>query len=448
MASKRGIKRKDKSRVVLKKGESQRKDGTYDYRWTSRNGRRHSIYAQTLEELRIKEDAITRDEMDGIRAEARCTTLNELFEVWAQVKRGLKDNTYQNYLYVYRQFVAPDFGQSRISSIKKTDIKRFYNMLADQRGLKISTIESVHTVLHQVLTTAVEDNYLRSNPSDNVLRELKKEKEFEAVKRKALTIPEQNLFLNYLKRTPKYQHWYPIFAVMMGTGLRVGEATGLRWCDIDLKERTISVNHTLVNYDHRETEGRKGCYFNCHSPKTEAGKRMVPMIETVREAFLLEREYQKEAELKSIHWNGKREKYKAEHGDELSRLQKAIWLREKLVKSLGLASPLDKEQRMALKAERTRLEAEREALLPKLEEVKGELAELSRIRYWTRKVIPDALPRVSDGRVSVKDAMETAGNRKELEQTQENMLDGIMFETNRSVKEKSVLENKNNPKQK
>lgn len=153
-------------------------------------------------------------------------------------------------------------------------------------------------MLHQVLTTAVEDNYLRSNPSDNVLRELKKEKEFEAVKHKALTIPEQNLFLNYLKRTPKYQHWYPIFAVMMGTGLRVGEATGLRWCDINLKERTISVNHTLVNYDHRETEGRKGCYFNCHSPKTEAGKRMVPMIEAVREAFLLERAYQKEAELK------------------------------------------------------------------------------------------------------------------------------------------------------
>ena len=132
----------------------------------------------------------------------------------------------------------------------------------------------------------------------------------------------------------------------------------------------------------------------------------------------------------------------------MNRLQKAIWLREKLVKSLGLASPLDKEQRIALKAERTRLEAERETLLPKLEEVKAEMAELNRIRYWTRKVIPDALPRVSDGRVSIEDAMETAGNRKELEQTQENMLDGIMFETNRSVKEKSVLENKNNPKQK
>lgn len=100
----------------------------------------------------------------------------------------------------------------------------------------------------------------------------------------------------------------------------------------------------------------------------------------------------------------------------MNRLQKAIWLREKLVKSLGLASPLDKEQRIALKAERTRLEAERETLLPKLEEVKAESAELNRIRYWTRKVIPDARPRVSDGRVSVEDAVETAVNRKELEQ--------------------------------
>ena len=74
---------------------------------------------------------------------------------------------------------------------------------------------------------------------------------------------------------------------------------------------------------------------------------------------------------------------------------------------------------MALKAERAQLEAEREALLPKLEEVKVELAELNRIRYWTRKVIPDALPRVLDGRVSIEDAMETAVNRKELEQVEE-----------------------------
>ena len=165
-------------------------------------------------------------------------------------------------------------------------------------------------------------------------------------------------------------------------------------------------------------------------------------IQTIRELKPVQQEYE------IIYWNGKREKFKAEHGDKLSRLQKAIWLREKLMKSLGLVSHLDKEQRATLKTERMQLEAEREALLPKLEEIKAELAELNRIRYWTRKVIPDALPRVSDGRVSIEDAMETAVNRKELEQTQENMLDGIAFEIDKSVKEKSVLENKNNLKQK
>ena len=85
---------------------------------------------------------------------------------------------------------------------------------------------------------------------------------------------------------------------------------------------------------------------------------------------------------------------------------------------------------MALKAERTRLEAEREALLPKLEEVKAELAELNRIRYWTRKVIPDALPRVTDGRVSIEDAMETVSNRKELEQVANDAVKSALRQSN------------------
>ena len=54
----------------------------------------------------------------------------------------------------------------------------------------------------------------------------------------------------------------------------------------------IDINHTLVYYDHRDPTSKQGCYFNVHTPKTEAGKRQVPMLEFVREAFLMEREYQ------------------------------------------------------------------------------------------------------------------------------------------------------------
>ena len=281
-------KRKDKDRIVLRKGESQRKDGNYDYRWTTRDGKRHSVYAKTLEELRAKEEEILRDKCDSIKTEARYVTINDVFEVWKQLKRGLKDNTFQNYKYMYEQFVKPDFGNTRVSQLKKSDMKRFYNMLADERALKVSTIDSIHTVLHQVLDMAVDDAYLRNNPSDNVLKELKQAHNFDTEKRKALTVAEQELFLDFLRRNHQYNHWYPIFAVMVGTGLRVGEVTGLRWCDIDLRENLIDVNHTLVYYNHAEN----GCYFNINTPKTKAGVRNVPMLEFVKQAFIEERKYQ------------------------------------------------------------------------------------------------------------------------------------------------------------
>ena len=73
-------KRKDKTRVVLKTGEGQRTNGTYFFRWTDKRGERHSVYAKTLDELRYKEEQIEKDKKDGIKAEARFTTVNDLFE--------------------------------------------------------------------------------------------------------------------------------------------------------------------------------------------------------------------------------------------------------------------------------------------------------------------------------------------------------------------------------
>lgn len=290
--------RKDKSRVVLRVGELQRKDGTYQYSWTDKNKKRRYVYSKSLDNLREKEAQIAKDISDGIKAEARYTTIDELYALWKDLKRGLKNNTFENYKYMYETFVRQQIGNKRIAMLKKSDIKRFYNYLADERGLKASTIDSIHTVLHQILDMAVDDDYIRNNPSDNVLKELKQSHIFKTEKRRGLTRPEQELFLSYLKDTPKYQNWYSVFAVMTGTGLRVGELTGLRWCDIDLEEGIIDVNHTLVYYDHRTSEGKKGCYFNVNTPKTEAGNRQVPMLDFVKEAFKMEKERQEMLDLR------------------------------------------------------------------------------------------------------------------------------------------------------
>lgn len=288
-------KRFDKKHRLLRKGEVQRADGYYIYRWTTRDGKRHSVTTRTLEELREKEEEIIRDKCDGIKADAKNVTVNDMYELWRTMKRGVKDNTFQNYCYMYTMFVQPEIGRFRIQTLKKSDIKRFYNMLVEERGLKISTVDNVHTVLHQVLTVAVEDGYMRMNVSDNVLKELKQALNIGAGRRRALTMPEQELFLEYLNSEKnRYFHWYPIFAVMIGTGMRVGEITGLRWCDIDMEEGIIEVNHTLVYYDH----AKDGCYFNVHTPKTEAGRRRIPMLDYVKEAFQMERRYQDFNDLK------------------------------------------------------------------------------------------------------------------------------------------------------
>lgn len=287
--------RKDSKGRVLKEGEHQRPNGTYEYKWRDKRSKRHSIYAKTLEELREKEIDVLRDALDGVRTDKANLTINDLYNLWVQLKRGLKHNTFCNYQYMYTQFVEADFGHTKLTDLKRTDVRAFYNKLADERNLKANTIDNIHTVLHQVLELGVEDDYLRYNPSDNALKELKKAHNHDSVKRKALTLPEQELFETFLSHQGQYHRWYPIFTVMLWTGLRVGEAVGLRWCDIDLEEEIISVNHTLIYYSRGKEDG---CSFAINTPKTEAGKRTIPMLPKVKEAFLLEKQYQEELGIK------------------------------------------------------------------------------------------------------------------------------------------------------
>lgn len=286
--------RKDDKGRVLKDGEHQRTNGTYEYKWRDKRGKRHSIYAKSLDELRDKEIDVLRDALDGIRADKNYLTINDLYYRWAQLKKGLKHNTFQNYKYMYTQFVKPDFGEMHIVDLKRSDVRAFYNHLADTQHIKANTIDNIHTVLHQVLALAIEDDYLRYNPSDNALKELKRAHNNDSEKRRALTVPEQELFEQYLSKKGQYNRWYPIFVVMMWTGMRIGEIVGLRWCDIDLEEETISVNHTLVYFD---KGGSERCGFAVNTPKTKAGERIIPMLPKVKEAFIMEKEYQKECEI-------------------------------------------------------------------------------------------------------------------------------------------------------
>lgn len=263
------------------------------FRYTSADGKRHTIYAGNLNALREKEDKIRHDLREGIRIGEGSVTLNDIFEMWRKDKNTLKETTKGNYVYMYEHFVQKEFGCRRLKEIRKSDVRRFYNSLLDAKQLKVNTLDSVHTVVHQLFALAVEDCYIRNNPSDGVMGECKRAHNMEIPKRHALTIPQQEAFLHYIERVPKYRHWKPLFTFFLGTGCRVSEVVGLRWEDIHMEDGYIDINHNMVYYQREEGK----CYFSVTTTKTEAGSRIIPMLQEVKEALLAERAYQKEAGL-------------------------------------------------------------------------------------------------------------------------------------------------------
>lgn len=282
--------RYDNNRVKLRTGEYQKADGHYEYRYTV-FGKKYSVYAKNLETLRKKESEIlSLKATNQAKFDSQTTTLNDVFFLWKELKRGLRPNTFQNYCYMYEQYVQDGLGRLYIASIKKSDVKRFFNHLADERRLREGTIEAVQTVLHQVFQIAVDDEWIEKNPSDHAVKELKRSHQLDSKKRLALTKAEQGLLLSFLSENTPNARWYPITAVLLGTGMRVGEAIGLRWCDIDFEENMIDVNHTLVYY----SNGNHKCKFAINDTKTPASKRLIPMTKSVREAFLMEKEMQEQ----------------------------------------------------------------------------------------------------------------------------------------------------------
>lgn len=282
--------RKDSRGYVLRTGECQRKDGRYAYSYTDLHGKRRTVYAKTLVDLRAKERKIIRDKEDGLDTQAaERMTLNQLYDRFMEQKYDLKPSTRVNYLYMYNHFVRPIFGKKIIGKIKYTDVKKFYYYLIMEKGVKANTLENVHTQLHPAFQMAVRDGVLRNNPTDGVMMEIKKSHIWEHKQRHALTIPQQKAFMDYMKAHRDHQGWVPVITVLLGTGMRIGECLGLRWDDLDFEKRIISVNHTLIYRPDENGYSKK----SISTPKTISGHRTIPMIDEVFDAFLQEYELQK-----------------------------------------------------------------------------------------------------------------------------------------------------------
>lgn len=299
-------KRKDSRGRNLRDGEIQLPDGRYKFQYMDSNDERKAVYSWRLvptdrtpagkrdgKSLREKEEEIENDRRDGIDGKkASKITLNGMFDLYMAGKTELKESTRSNYLYMYKKYVSGTLGKKNLSSIKYSSIKAFYTSLITEQGFKPNSMEIIHTILHPVFTLAVRDGYIRNNPTDGVMAEIKKSHNWEKPKRHALTVDQQTVFVEFLANSDMYGRWLPLFTFFLGTGCRVGEVIGLRWEDCDFVNNTISINHNLIYRAFRGEDEADHCEMRITTPKTAAGCRTVPMLNEVRKALLTERQRQ------------------------------------------------------------------------------------------------------------------------------------------------------------
>lgn len=276
-------KRVDNKGRVLRNGESQnKKDGRYCYRWTEPvTGKRGTVYALSLVELREKEAQIQKDVQDGINTNSANMTLNQLFGIYMDSKSNIRESTRITYNIHWNANIKTSLlSDMKISQIKQYHIKKWIGELKN-KGAKASSIKRYETLLSTVLQFAVKNDLIRKNPCVDCGREIKNE----PANKRALTIKEQSVLINFVKNDSAYCVYYPIILFLLSTGLRISEAIGLTSDRIDNKNNVVHIDRQLV---YRTIDGNYSYRFT--PTKSSSGERDIPLTENARKALIKQKE--------------------------------------------------------------------------------------------------------------------------------------------------------------
>lgn len=271
--------RKDTKGRVLNKGEIQRKDGSYMYRYTDITGERLTIYAPDLNTLREREKKVTINNIIGVSGN-KSPTLNDMIGKSLEIKKSiLSISTLYNYECYWKKHIKDEIGKYKVADIKKTDMLLFMSK-KKQSGLSVGALKILLKIINPALTLAVDDHLIFKNPATGCLRDFREETE----KKYALTYEQEKEFLERVEiRKPAM---YCLFSILLNTGMRIGELCGLTWNDVDFYKKEISINHQFAK---RQINGKFTSYCSS-TTKTPAGMRTIYMNDKIYKLF---REQQK-----------------------------------------------------------------------------------------------------------------------------------------------------------
>lgn len=278
--------RRDSKHRVLRRGESIRQDGRYQFKYHV-NGKAHFVYSWRLEptdklpvgrkpclSLRELEKQIGYDLDNRLDPVGKNITVNELVDRYLATKTGVKYNTQMNYNFVKNILKAHPFGDTKISRVKTSDAKLFLIKLQQEDGRGYSSVKTIRGVLRPAFQVAVDDDVLNKNPFGFQLAGVVVN---DSVTREAITKEQMNKFLKFVHDDNVYCKYYEVIYIFFHTGMRISEFCGLTISDIDLANNIVNIDHQL-----QRTSDMK---YILDTTKTDAGTRKLPITQDVADCF-------------------------------------------------------------------------------------------------------------------------------------------------------------------
>lgn len=195
------------------------------------------------------------------------------------IRPTIKHSTWDSYRRNLMGHVLPQLGQVPLSKITPRDLNALYAELLNRLSTK--TVRYDHTIIHRALKDAVRWGKITRNPADlSDPPRVTKRTEMTAWSRESLV-----QFLGYVRA----DRLYPLYLLAATTGMRRGELLGLRWVDLDLEARRLSVRQTLVSVAYE---------MSFSEPKTERSRRTLHLDVATLDGLLAHRDRQYEDKLK------------------------------------------------------------------------------------------------------------------------------------------------------
>ena len=184
------------------------------------------------------------------------------------VKATIRPSTYNSYVQHVECHIAPHVGSVKLAKLSGSQVNALYAKLAQsgakdgRHGLSAMTIHHVHSCLHKACKDAVRWGHIARNPLDAADPPRKKGDGTREMR--TWTKEQLKAFLETVHDDRLHSLWHTIAM----TGMRRGEALGLRWSDVDFENARLSVRRALIPTNREVVVSE---------PKTAKGRRVVAL---------------------------------------------------------------------------------------------------------------------------------------------------------------------------